>query len=189
MNVIMLDMDGVINSDDFITEWQRANGSGVQSMKEFERTYCIHDGHTGYVVPELVERFRAMCDCTGCSIVWSSSWRENYWRKDADTGEYCFDWHEIGSLWKSKGLPLERLVGCTPCLDLSRFSYVPRGCEIQRWIDENHGRYNIGKVAILDDNPDAYVGVEYADACFFQTDFEHGLTVGIADEVMEYLKE
>ena len=89
----------------------------------------------------------------------------------------------------AKELPLRRLIGCTPCLNLSRFSYVPRGLEIQRWIDDNREKYNIGNVAILDDDEDAFKGVKYENARFFQTEFKHGLTEEVADRMKKWLQE
>ena len=188
IDIIFLDMDGVLNSDDFISEWIASHGDSKESMEQFKQLYYLHDGHEGYVVPELLERMKWICSETGCRIVWSSSWRENYWTMDRDSGEGRFDWHAIASLWRAKGLPLDFLIGCTPCLDMSRFSYVPRGVEIQRWIDENSERYNIRRIAILDDNEDASVGVKFERARFFQTMFEHGLTRGIAENVVGFLK-
>lgn len=189
MDILFLDMDGVLNSDDFITQWIESHGDSDASMEQFKRLYFIHDGIEGYVVPELADRLGTICLRTGCRIVWSSSWRENYWTLDPDTGDGRFDWHAIAELWRAKGLPLQCLIGCTPCLDSSRFSYVPRGVEVQSWIDQNSERYNIGRVAILDDNDDAIVGVEYGDARFFQTELEHGLTAGIASEIVEYFSD
>lgn len=187
IKIVLLDMDGVINSDDFIDQWILVHGDSKESMEEFKQRYFLHNGQDGYVVPELLERFKRICNETGCKIVWSSSWRENYWRMNRDTGEPEFDWHGIATLWKAKGLPVERLIGCTPCLDKSRFSYVPRGIEIQRWIDENAERYNIGRVAILDDNEDAWSGVENENARFFNTTFQHGLTESLAQNVIDFL--
>jgi len=188
IDIIFLDMDGVLNSDDFISEWIASHGDSDESMEQFKQLYYFHDGHEGYVVPELLERLKWICSETGCRIVWSSSWRESYWRMNQDSGDGEFDWHAIAELWRAKGLPVELLAGCTPCLDMSRFSYVPRGLEIQRWIDENSERYNIRRIAILDDNEDASVGVEFERARFFQTMFEHGLTRGIAEDVVGFLK-
>jgi hypothetical protein len=187
--IIFMDCDGVINNDDFIIEWQARNGGSDESMNAFRQLYYFSNGKAGYVVPELLDRLVNLCDETDCRIVWSSSWRESYWKPDIDTGEFHFDYHGIAELWKAKGFPLKRMIGCTPCLDLSRFSYVPRGLEIQSWIDENKERYNIGNVAILDDNEDAFYGVEYRKARFFQTEFEHGLTEEMACEIKKWLKE
>ncbi len=188
-DIIFLDCDGVINNDEFISEWIALHGDSDDGMLEFKSKYYIHDGESGYVVPLLANRLRRICSDTDCRIVWSSSWRENYWIPDIDTGEFRFDFHAIAKLWRAKGFPLERLIGCTPCLDSSRFSYVPRGLEIQSWIDDNGKRYNIRKVAVLDDNEDAFVGVRHSQARFFHTDFESGLTQEIADEMTRWFRE
>lgn len=187
MPVIFLDCDGVVNCDRFVREWVAVHGDSSESMEEFKSRYFIHDGETGFVVPELLDRLKSVCERTDCRIVWSSSWRGNYWRHDPDSGEERFDWGGIARLWRAKGLPLYRLMGCTPCLDLGRFSYVPRGVEIQEWLDENAGRYNIGRAAIVDDDDDAWLGVTYDGARLFLTKFEDGLTAGVADGVVEWL--
>ena len=186
-SVVFMDCDGVINNREVLQQWKMLHGEGEKSQREFMERYYLHEGYEGYVVPELLERLKWLCDETGCKIVWSSSWREQFWRKDAMTGEFGYDWHGIARLWKAKGFPLDRLIGCTPCENLSRFSYVPRGVEIQKWIEENWKRCHIGRVAILDDDPDAAIGVEYPEARFFQTAFFHGLTQDIADEVVGWL--
>lgn len=181
--LVFLDMDGVLNNDDFIEQWTKEHGWDDESKELFIKRYYMHDGHEGYIVPELRDRLLSLCEKTGCKIVWSSSWREKCWKKNQDTGEYGFDWNETRNIWKAKKLPVQLLVGCTPCLDLSRFSYVPRGVEIQEWIDGNADRRHVGKMAILDDNPDAEVGVTDSRARFFRTDSRHGLTEKIADEI------
>lgn len=186
MNIIFLDMDGVVNSDEFTTEWFKNHGHDQSSLMEFSNLYCKHDGHSGYVVPELVERLKRICDETDCRIVWSSSWRENYVKEGS---ENSFDMDTIKALWKAKGLPVERLIGCSPCLDMSRYSYVPRGCEAQKWLDENAEKYGVEKVAILDDGDDADVGVVFDGARFFQTTFEKGLTQEIADSLVEWFND
>lgn len=188
-NVIFLDMDGVINNDDFLEQWMDIHGNSVESKKEFASRYYYHDGESGYVVPELLERLKRLCEETDCKIVWSSSWREYYWKRNQDTGEFNFNYQQIRHLWLAKGLPFDRFIGCTPCEDCSRFSYVPRGVEIQMWLDENASRRNIGKVAIIDDNEDAEIGVEYERAKFFQTMFQHGLTEEIADDIKRWFEE
>ena len=182
-------MDGVLNNDDFLEAWREKYGDSAESRKEFASRYYYHDGEAGYVVPELLERFKRLCDETDCKIVWSSSWRESYWKRNKDTGDFNFDYHGIRHLWMAKGLPYERLIGCTPCENYSRFSYVPRGVEIQMWIDSHMEAYDIGRVAVIDDNEDAGIGIEYENARFFQTDFQHGLTEEIADAIKAWFKE
>lgn len=189
MNIVFLDMDGVVNSDEFLEKWFESHTRDEKSYKEFSSLYCIHDGHNGYVVPELVERFKDICEKTDSMIVWSSSWRENYLLKEIGVDDFLFDLDEIRSLWKAKGLPVERFIGCTPCFNLSRYSYVPRGCEIQSWIYDHENQYEIEKVAILDDNDDADVGVTYDNARFFQTTFRHGLTSGIANDIISWMTQ
>lgn len=183
MNIVFLDCDGVINSEDFIKKWKSEHGNDKKSLDEFKRRFFDHSGHLGYVVPELRDRLVRLCQATRSKIVWSSSWRENFLRNGV------FDMKRIDDFWRAKGLPNGLLIGCTPCENLSRFSYVPRGIEIQKWIDSNGENLGLEKAAILDDNEDAWIGVEYEDAKFFQTDFCHGLTEEISSNAIKWLNQ
>ena len=187
----MLDCDGVLNSSEFFEQWLNSHNSSNSSVQEFKRQFCVHNGYEGYVVPELLGNLNFLCDSTQCKIVWTSSWREKYWERNQDTGDFSFNWHEIAVLWKAKGFPLNRLIGCTPCLDCSRFSYVPRGLEIQSWIGYHQNEYNnsIKRIAILDDNPDAEIGVKFESTRFFQTTSKKGLTKEITNQVVNWLNE
>lgn len=185
---VFLDMDGVLNNDEFIMDWIAKHGDSDASLAEFKKRYYRHNNVDGYLVPQLLGTFIWLCDETDCRIVWSSSWRQDFWKPDIDTGEFHFDMHGVRRFWKAKGLPVERLIGCTPCENLSRFSYVPRGVEIQMWLDENATRYNIGNVAILDDLEEAFYGVKYERARFFQTEFQFGLTDDIANATVSWLQ-
>lgn len=185
--IIFLDCDGVINNDAMISDWISKHGDSKESMEGFRKRYCLHDGHDGYVVPELVERLKNICEKAGCKIVWSSSWRENYLKRNPDTGDFHFDYEAIRSLWVAKGFPVERFIDCTPCENMTHYSYVPRGLEIQDWIDKYKDILYVGKCAILDDNEDAGYGIKDEGTRFFQTSFSLGLTKDIANDVVEWL--
>lgn len=185
MNILFLDCDGVINNQDFLDEWKSVHGDSRASLDEFKKLYYVHDGFKGYVVPELLERVWDICDVTDCHIVWSSSWRTEF--ASMYDGSFIFDWNGIERLWKAKGMPFGRLVDCTPCLDSSRFSYTPRGVEIQRWLDDNVERFGVNRAAIVDDDEDAGIGIEHSGTRMFQTSFQHGLTEDIALSVVEWL--
>jgi len=186
--IIFLDCDGVINNDAMISDWISKHGDSKESMEGFRKRYCLHDGHDGYVVPELVERLKRLCERAECKIVWSSSWRENYLKRNPDTGDFHFDYEAIKRLWVAKGFPAGRFIDCTPCENMTHYSYVPRGLEIQNWIDKYKDVLCVGKCAILDDNEDAGYGIDDPDVKFLQTDFSLGLTQEIADEAEKWLK-
>ena len=185
--IIFLDCDGVINNDAMISDWISRHGESKESMEMFRQRYCLHNGEDGYVVPELVERLKNICNRTECKIVWSSSWRENYLKRNPDTGDFYFNYVAIRSLWVAKGFPVERFIDCTPCENMTHYSYVPRGLEIQDWIDKYKDILYVGKCAILDDNEDAGYGIKDEGTRFFQTSFSLGLTKDIADNVVEWL--
>ena len=154
MNIIFLDMDGVVNSTDFFARWTESRGSDPGSMEEFKRLYYMHGGYEGYVVPDLLRTVRLLAEETGSRIVWSSSWRERFLLPGC-----CdrFDEDGIRACWEAKGLDFGRYAGCTPCLNATRFSYVPRCREIMRWVRDHAEEYNMQRAVILDDDPDAAV--------------------------------
>lgn len=187
MKILFLDCDGVINNDQPLTAWIEKYGDTKESKEAFSQAYCVHDGFDGYVVPYLVDRVKDVCNKTDCRIVWSSAWRQNYYRRNTDSGEFEFDYHTVKQLWVAKGFPAERLIDCTPCENMSRYSYVPRGVEIQMWLDSKKKFLQVGRCAIFDDDEDAIVGVDDPNVKFFQTSFSLGLTEEIAAEAIEWL--
>lgn len=168
MNIIFLDMDGVVNSISFFEEWQRLHGSGEKSLEEFRSRYCCPDG---YAVPDLIGRVNSLAHDADAGIVWSSSWRERFLLPTTDD---LFDEHRIRRCWESVGLDAGRFIGCTPCLNATRYSFVPRSVEIQRWIKVHDVVYNMDRAVILDDDPDA--GVHHPRVLNVLTDMEFGLT-------------
>ena len=61
MNIIFLDMDGVINSSEVQKEWVKKNGLSEKSKKAFIKKYCLNKEFPFYyIVPELLQRFNEM---------------------------------------------------------------------------------------------------------------------------------
>lgn len=177
-NLIFLDMDGVVNSESFYDEWTEAH-PGASFFNEI----CLKGGIEGFVSPDLAERFSRLCEATHSIVVWSSSWRMDF---EMAGGE--FDMDGIRRLWKAKGLPDKRLVGCTPVISGHRMSYVPRFLEIRKWIDVNARAFDINRMAVLDDDYDAWRNDErYDNVVQFQTIWEYGLTEEIADSARRWL--
>lgn len=98
---------------------------------------------------ELVERLEGLLTLTGAKIVLSSTWRR--FVPDLIT----FQW------WlENAGAPSADVIGATPWLAGRQHPEgvlvaVPRGAEIQAWLDEHPGH---DTYAVVDDSADAGVG-------------------------------
>jgi len=135
MKIIFLDIDGVLN---VISQGYDSHGS------------IFHD--------HFVENLRMIIDVTGAKIVLSSSWRKDGIDK-------------IREMWIARNLPGE-IIDLTPSLYLKkggsiqfwngklsehptpkiRGYSVPRGCEIEYWINDNEEK--IESYVIIDDDQD-----------------------------------
>lgn len=117
-----------------------------------------------YIDSGLVEILKGIVFATKAEIVLSSTWRLN----DSDRAF-------VRSALRYKMLDF---VGITPYLESK-----PRAEEIKLWLENNP---HVIKYAILDDNADAGLGMEYS---FFKTDYYFGLTYKIAENVINYLNK
>ena len=156
MKILFLDIDGVINSDEYANEYHKYK-LGLQ-------------GYHIWVDPKAVERVRRLCEETGAKIILSSSWRS--YRLDVT----------LEDLKRYDGLEplLPYLVGVTPAY-MSRC----RGREIdnlfEEWshhiemglIDKQYENEPIERYAIVDDDNDM---LEKQLDHFVQTDWKYGIT-------------
>jgi hypothetical protein len=101
---------------------------------------------------------------TNAEIVLSSTWRIQ--EKDKTLVEQALAKHKI------------KLHDCTPILKIQG-GWVERHEEIRAWINNNQ----VTKFAIIDDWEDANI-----EGSFFKTDENSGLTVKIANQIIEHLK-
>lgn len=120
--IVFLDVDGVLNS----AEWHREGHRGL--------------GRLGHFDPAAVARLNRLTQATGAQIVVSSSWRQY--------GEdYCRD------ILRQVGVAAD-VIGVTPILDDGSeiMRPVPRGQEIQAWLDAQPSQPDA--FVILDDDND-----------------------------------
>jgi len=105
---------------------------------------------------------------TDCKIVLSSTWR-------IDKQDFMLATRELAE----QGLTI---YDCTPVITRSggweSSGSVRRHEEIQSWIDQNP----VTRFAILDDDADACI-----EGSFFRTDENRGLTVQIAEQIIQHL--
>lgn len=180
MNIIFLDMDGVINSSEVQKKWVEEHGFSKKARDEFIKKYCLNDKYPFYyIVPELLQRFNQMYSkIQDCKIVWSSSWRLTT-KKDSKKF--------IEGLYYQCGFPENSFLGFTP-----NIPYLLRYNEIEEWIKTFKDVYKIDKCAIIDDlyeaslNCDSFLGIPIK---FFLTSGHHGLTEEIANNIVKYFEE
>lgn len=186
MKVIMLDMDGVVNSYIEQHAWLTAKWEELKSSipdkeerqqevkKLFGKEFC---NMTEFVCPKHAALLTKICEETDAKIVWSSTWRniEEY----KDKMEFARD------MFNRRGLPGDRLIDVTPDLGADHTLSIPRGHEIEMWMQDHP---EVTKCAILDDREDAgHTSTVKNRTKFFMTEDLYGITPEIADAVVEYL--
>jgi hypothetical protein len=162
--IIFLDVDGVINSDDW-AEWCYHNIS------------FIKDGGCNLISPNLVKKVIKICESTNAKIVLSSSWR--HW----SLGQTL---KQLASKRDLRPI-LDNLVGVTPRSDerhrgkeidyflnccKKEYMYTADGDQLS---DERYKFVRHPKYVIIDDDDDM---LDEQMPYFVQTDF----MVGITDE-------
>lgn len=167
MNVIFLDVDGVLNTVDHFTR----NTERWRSMSRAER-------FPEMLEPELVERLKTLVTRSKTEVVLSSSWRL----------------HPAGVEAVKSVIDI---LDCTPTLEdaitglgwpLKMSVYYPRGAEIHAFLAQGiRARHDIQRYVILDDNPIVSHGyqrfddLKYLNDHFVETNPGRGLT----DEAVE----
>lgn len=135
--IIMLDIDGVLNS----RQWQQARGSAPDGLTPQARAMALADRAFD---PAAVRCLGELLKRTGASVVLSSTWR-------LDGGASY-----VERLLGLHGLRV-RFVGVTPDGSRMRASArVTRGTEIARWLQL--GFVPAQSLAILDDEPSEEFG-------------------------------
>lgn len=175
MKIIFLDIDGVIN---------------VISKNRDEFGQLFH--------PPLIENLGWIIFETGAKIVISSSWRKD-------------GLDRMKELWAFRGLPGE-IIDTTPSIYASSIVYwnahlkkhptprsrsysIPRGCEIEFWLEANI-EHNVERYVILDDDTDMLFhqrdrfvqcsGNQDDEDC---QDIGYGLTKQCAEKAIEILNK
>ncbi|OJJ15443.1 hypothetical protein BKI52_39195 [marine bacterium AO1-C] len=136
MKVIFLDIDGVLNH----TLWFQSE----------ERKLVLEDNSRAkWFDPKAVALLNELTDTTEAKIVISSSWREGY------------PLEELTEILRLQGVTGE-IIDQTPSLTFKQITpapyIVPRGCEIQAWLEQHReqlaDRLANAKYVILDDQSD-----------------------------------
>ncbi len=182
MNIIFLDMDGVINSAETFKR--------ISKDEEFKQKCLENRIVPEYIDPELRSKINEILSVVpDCKVVWSSSWRMGL------RNSKVF----IEGVYNTCGFNEGSFLSFTPILYKFRF------VEILEWLRLFGDNYNIEKCAIIDDDHDAGIpddlekefgnGSPYIDVgkkynCkFFQTNNKFGITDEIKNKILVYFQE
>lgn len=161
MNLIFLDIDGVLNCQDFLANraWRR-DADGKRNNE---------------ICPDCVAQLNRILEATDAHIVISSTWRKFYGT-----------WEIISAINKAGGkIDPRKVVGTTPVLDgrmkSGLYSSCPRGLEIQDWLDKTI--LNPSRFIILDDDDD----MEHLKNHLIQAHPIRGLTEDVANAAITKL--
>lgn len=147
MKVIFLDIDGVLNTERYVIE-------------QYKKTGKPHSTHHSEFDPICMENLKDFIKQTDAYIVISSSWRLGNHKTDKG-------WKTLINRFNTYGL-LDRIIGCTPCLDDQYKDMCCRGHEIQKWLDDNK---NIDNFVIIDDDRDMFHLISKLAKCNFKDGF------------------
>src|SRR6476620_3382199 len=163
MRVIFLDIDGVLNSEEFFV--RKHEEKGAEAVNEEMRTHWP----LSEICPKLVSNLNKLVEQTDAKIVVSSTWRHGR------------SIEELQSILDGVGFKGE-VVDKTPDLNRKLNRDVDRGEEIEDWLVSNRG---VKSFVILDDDGDMLD--EQLD-CFVHTSFKTGLNEECTEKAIQILK-
>ena len=144
MKVLFLDIDGVLNSEDwFAYRIYCVKNNMVNILMNFVDTDDRNIKHKLTMLDDrAIANLNRIVEETGCKVVLSSSWRSSIESENIFTQ----------NLLKLKGFKYE-FYDVTPRLWFSDFS-TRRGEEIKFWLDKESEKHEIESFVILDDDSD-----------------------------------
>jgi histidinol phosphatase-like enzyme len=166
MNIIFLDIDGVLNCQTFYTERTKKQlKKGVKKGAIDKKEY-----YSNQLCKERISWLNELCKEVDAKVVISSTWRHN---------------ENVVTILKDNGATFD-IIGITPDL---REDYCMRGNEIYQWIYRNSERvngvpsYNFKTYVIIDDDSDMLL---WQRDHFFQTDTYSGLTPNTCHRIKRF---
>lgn len=144
MKVLFLDIDGVLNSENwFAYRIYCVKNNMVNILMNFVDTDDRNIKHKLTMLDDrAIANLNRIVEETGCKVVLSSSWRSSIESENIFTQ----------NLLKLKGFKYE-FYDVTPRLWFSDFS-IRRGEEIKFWLDKESEKHGIESFVILDDDSD-----------------------------------
>lgn len=164
IKVIMLDIDGVLNSE-------KSLHRRVKMHKNKELDYA----EVYYPVCPMVSYFNKIIEHTQAKIVISSTWRLFHPLEGIDYSKPTRFQLGLRDIFKKQGV-LGDIIDVTPQTKLSGY----RGNDIKEWLNNN----KVDRYVIIDDNSDM---LEEQMPFFVKTDFQDGLTEEQANKAIEIL--
>lgn len=181
MNIIFLDMDGVVNSAETFKM--------VKTDKEFLSS-CIEERTYPYLIdPKLRNKINEIITkVDDCKIVWSSTWRIGLRNSKSF----------IEGFYNKCNFVKDSFLSYTPIKGGKRYE------EILEWLILFENNYHINKCVIIDDsiayfkfkeleklygkNSEYYRIAKKYNPKFFQTNWKKGITEEIKLEILNYFK-
>lgn len=163
MKYIFLDFDGVINSNIYFDTPTFKEQTAGQSWAEI----MLISIHT-HMDPEAIKLLNSLVELSKAKVIVSSTWRLRY----------SID--ELNEMLRGRGATFE-LIGATPSLDSGWGGTVPRGFEIESYINS------------LDESPESFVilddinNMAHLTEFLVLTDEDCGLTKSDVDKALEIL--
>ena len=210
-NIIMLDMDGVLNSEQSRQFYNSFNNSNhVQNLLN-NSSHTVDEYNLNLCPIASNNLSHLLLSIENPRIVISSTWRKKLKIEDFNklfstvgiTKEHtCLDCNGQGGLYRSNGQGgLVLAQACSTCNGTGKnpktipFDIVidktdvlpgePRGDEIELWVNNNQDKIN--KFIILDDEKN--LGIYTKEECFIQTDFNLGLTIYNTQKAIDYFNK
>lgn len=164
VNLIFLDIDGVLNS----ARWMNERPTAIK-MRGYRKAW-ERDAEDG-MDPAAVGRLNGLLESTDAKIVISSSWRKMH------------SLPELDRMLRYRGLKKQVIVGATPCLKHTSPGLVERGYEIDAWLNWVNHRAWVRKFVVFDDDSDMGPVLDR----LVQTDWQTGLTEADCQAALELL--
>lgn len=164
VNLIFLDIDGVLNS----ARWMNERPTAIR-MRGYRKAW-ERDAEEG-MDPAAVGRLSGLVEATGAKIVISSSWRKMH------------SLPELDRMLRYRGLKGQHVLGATPDLKHTTPGLVQRGEEIDAWLQwALHGNW-VRRFVVFDDDSD----MDPVKDRLVQTDWSVGLTESNVMTALELL--
>lgn len=181
MKVIFLDVDGVLNTNEYIIKQCNENPKGKYFAYEAQFKFD----------PIVMNNLRDIVIDNNAMIVISSTWRVSQkefekWKQGINPTlrDRTIDrhWIELIRNLNEYGIYNNRIIGVTPILYNEPF-LTPRGKEIKEWL-KNNMTMNINSFVILDDDTDMEdLTITHLSKCFAT----NGITKEVKDKTMRIL--
>ena len=166
MNIIFLDIDGVLNTERYLTEQVEGNGGIVKHEMQFNFD------------PLAMANLKQIVDASNAKIVLSSTWRTSFNLPFYSRGPLRPYRKAIMKNLDLFGIS-RRIIGITPVIDS-----VSRGKEIAAWLEDNGMALGVNHVVIIDDDNDMAELTDYLALC----SGHNGITDMVRVKALEILK-